>query len=312
MTRLLHWTLPALLALALLAGCRREPEAQAPAEPAAAVTALAQALRDNDLVRFQKLSLPPAQYAQRAALWDRQLARATPVSAEQAERYRQWMAELTAPEAEAALLAKAEPRLQAFEAEMGPRWELSVRMLATFAKGVVSANATLSEAEQAHLHGVVDATSAWALARRDFTDRAKIKAAIGIAADTARRLQLPTLEASRALAMEPLLVKAGTVLAAGKAVLALYEVDANAVLASVQAETVKLEGDLATVTVRYTLFGQPVTFEQTMRRVGEGWYREEALQELQRALAEEAAAEAAGPAPAVTDRAAPPAPVPAP
>lgn len=288
MTRLFHWTLPMLLALGGLAGCQREAGPEAPAEPAEAVMALAQALRDNDLLRFQRLSLPPAQYAERAALWDRQLARAAPVSPEQAEQYQQWMAALTAPEAETALLERAEPRLQALEAEMGPRWALSVGMLATFAKGVVSANSTLSEAEQAHLHGLVDAASAWASARSDFTERQKIRAAIGIAVALARELNLPTLEASRSLGMEPVLAKGGQVLAAAKAVGRLYGIEADTVFEGVRAETLAIEGERARVKVQYPLFGQTIEFEQSMRRVDGSWYREEALRELEQALADEA------------------------
>ena len=53
---------------------------------------------------------------------------------------------------------------------------------------------------------------------------------------------------------------------------------------------VELEGDRAVVRVRYPLFGREVRFEQPMLRIDGGWYREDAVQGLERALAEEAAA----------------------
>ena len=64
-----------LLALAL-GGCRREAPAdvaRAPGDPIEAVEALAGALRDNDLVRYRQLSLPPDLHARSAKVLQRAL-----------------------------------------------------------------------------------------------------------------------------------------------------------------------------------------------------------------------------------------------
>jgi hypothetical protein len=117
-----------------------EPVPGAPDEPVAAVEALAEALREGDLKRYAELSLPPAMHAQQKALWRQQVAAKNPVDAEQAQRYAELMAQLTAPDAETALWAKAEPKLVALEQELGPKWTLGVTMLSGFDTTAISAS----------------------------------------------------------------------------------------------------------------------------------------------------------------------------
>ena len=296
-----RWTrlpLAGLLTAALLAvACRSEPEpvAGAPGEPVAAVEALAGALREGDLKRYAQLSLPPAMYAQQQALWRHQVAQKNPVDAEQAERYAELMRQLAAPDAEAALWAKAEPKLAALEQELGPKWTMGVTMLSGFATTAIAASDSMSEAEKGHASGVVTAVAAWAGDQARFTDRESARKALGIAVDTARELDLPTVEAIEALEYEPMLDKAGVALRGFKAVAAAYGIDTDAALSQVQAEVIQLEGPRAVVRVRYPLLGETVSFEQPMVQIEGGWYREDAVQALEKALAE-AGPEVAAPA----------------
>lgn len=284
----------ALLLLALsLAACRREPEpvVGAPQEPVAAVEALAGALRDGDLRRYADLSLPPPMRAQQIELWRRQMAVAPPVAAETVQRYNDLMTALTAPDAEATLWAEAEPRLAAIQQQVGPRWTMGVTMMSGFAKTAIAADPTLSGAEQGHATAVVDAVAAWANDPALLTDPARNKAAIGIVVRTARELDLPTLDAARALEHDAMLDKAGVAFRGAKAVAAAFGVDVQAALSQVQAEVVEIDaaGDRATVRVRYPLLGREVAFEQPMVRIDGGWYREDAISALSEALAAESA-----------------------
>jgi len=277
-----------LLLLVLLgSGCRREPAALegAPAEPVEAVQALAQALHEGDLVRYARLSVPPAMYAEQQVLWRQSLASATPLDPAEAERWRRLMAELTAPDAEAALWARIEPRLQDLEQQVGPSWEVGVGMLAGFATAAIAAHPALSEAEKAHAKSLVEATRGWAAERAHFTDPARAQAAIAVAVQTAHALQLPELEALRTLELEAALGKAGVAFRGGKALAAAYGIDVDAALAQVQAEVIALEGDHAIVRVRYPFLGQIVDFEQPMVRIDGGWYRADAVEAHRKAMA---------------------------
>ena len=110
------WALLALLSLLFALGaCRRDETAdaaKAPGDPVAAVKGLAGALRDNDLVRYSRLSLPPDLHARSETLWQRRQAQAEPPTAEDAREYADLMARLTAPDAETALMTDLEPKLR--------------------------------------------------------------------------------------------------------------------------------------------------------------------------------------------------------
>lgn len=302
-----------LFVLLLLAACRREPEPVegAPQEPVAAVDALAAALHEGDLKRYAQLSLPPALHAQRAALWHRQMAAGTGLDAERARRFNELMAELTAPDAEAALWAKAAPRLAEMEQQVGPKWTLGVTMLSGFATTAIAASPGLSEAEKSHATGVVEAFAGWAAEQAQFTDSVRAKQAIGITVRTAREVGLRDIDALRALDYEAMLDKAGVAFRGVKAIAAAYGIDADAALSQVQAEVIEIEGPRALVRVRYPLLGREVSFEQPMLQIDGGWYREDAIRDLEQALAEEAAHRASNVVDA-TDPAAAPAPVAAP
>ena len=299
-----------LLVVALGSGCRREPAPieGAPAEPVEAVQALAGALREGDLVRYARLSVPPAMYAEQQQLWRQSLLSAAPVDPVEAERWRGLMAALTAPDAEAALWARVEPRLQDLEQQVGPSWEVAVGMMPGFAAAAIAAHPALSEAEKAHARSLVEAVSAWAGDQARLTDPARAQAAIAVAVRTARALQLPELEGLRKLELEAALTKGSVALEGFKALAAAYGIDLDAALAQVEAEVIALEGDHATLRVRYPLLGQVVEFEQPMVRIDGGWYRAEAVESHRRAMAAEAeaAAEAQGEAAAAAPAAATP------
>jgi len=292
-----RWTRVFALLLALVVagvGCRSEPEAVAgaPKEPVAAVEALAGALRDGDLRRYAELSVPPDLYAQQQTLWRRDVTVAQ-IDPEEAERWRSMMAELTAPDAEEALWAKAQPRLQALQQQAGPRWTMGVTMMSGFLTAAIAANPTLSEAERTHAKGLLDAAKTWAGDQTTFTDEARARQAIATAVQTARSLDLPNLEDAGKLELEPVLDKAGIAFRGAKSMATAYGIDVDAALSQVQAEVIAIDGAKALVRVRYPLLGETVTFEQPMVQIDGGWYRQDAVESLQASLAEAQAEDAA-------------------
>lgn len=289
--RLSAWGLLALLTLLLaLAACRREPAdtARAPGDPVAAVQGLAQALRDNDLVRWSRLSLPPDLYRQSEALWLRRQAEAEPATAEDAAEYAAMMARLTAPDAEQALMRDLEPKLVRFEGEVAGQWPLMQAAAGMFVKAAIEANTELAAPEKAHAGEIVDGLLAWAQPQL-FSDRERARKAVAVVADTARKLDLPTLEQARALPMQPALEKGGIALAGGKGVARIYGIDLDAALDGMQTRLVSSEGDHAVVAVSYPLLDRTLSFEMTLLRRDGGWYSAEAIRQAEEDLAESAA-----------------------
>ena len=279
-----------LLTTLLLAGCRRDEPADAstvPGDPVAAVKAQARAVRDNDLVRWSRLSLPPELHARSEALWNQRLAEASPAEPEDAREYAEIMARLTAPDAETALMRDLEPKLQQFEAEVGGQWPLMQATASIFLSAAIEANTELGANEKAHGRAVADALLDWAQPAL-ITDRARARQAIAALSASAREIDLPTLEQARALGMTEALEKGGIALAGLKQAALAYGLDLDASLDGLQAELVSSEGDQATVKVTYPLLDREISFETTMRKVGEGWYDAEAIRQAEAELAEAA------------------------
>lgn len=282
------WALLALLSLVFaLSACRREPAdaAKAPGDPVAAVEGLAGALRDNDLVRYSRLSLPPDLHARSEALWLRRQAQAEPPTAEEAQEYADLMARLTAPDAETALMQELEPKLVKLESEISGQWPLMQATASIFLNAAIQANTELSDAEKAHGSDVVASLMAWAQPSL-FTDRERARQAVAALSRTAKTLDLPTLDQARALPMLPALEKGGIALAGLKDVGRAYGLDLDQSLDGLRAELVSSEGDAAQVKVSYPLLDKTVSFDMQMLRSDDAWYSAEAVRQAEAELAE--------------------------
>lgn len=275
-----------LTAFALsLAGCQRE-DAAAPAAdtPTAAVEALAGSLRDNDLARFSRASVPPAMYARLETRWKEEQAAQPEPSDEERKQFDELLARFTAPDASEKLYAELEPSLDKFEAEMAAQMPLMVAMGSGFLSASVQQNEALSEEQKKHAGEVIGELATWASGLK-LGDRDKIRQALDVVAETARALELESIDQMRGFSFEQTLQRGGVVLAGGKRVLALYGLDADRMLDSMQAELVSEQGDQARVRVTYTLLEKPISFEVDMVRQEGGWYTRDAIASTEEQLA---------------------------
>ena len=285
--------LACLALLAVMAGCRRD--VVAPGDPVAAVRGMADALRKNDLVRYSRLSMPPALHARVEAHWHaRRDAEAAPTQKQQ-EDYAKWMQRLTAADAEAALFRDFNAKMKKFDREIGSQWPLMQATGGLLANGLIQANGHLSPAEKVHAKAVSAALLGW-MTPQLLSDRPRARAAIKVLVATARKLDLPTLEASRRLDMIPSLEKAGQALAGVKKMARIYGLDADGSLAALTARLVDAHGDRATVEVSYPLLGQSVRFEMELLRRDGRWYGYDAVTGAEAELAKATAPAATHPA----------------
>jgi hypothetical protein len=280
-----------LLALALLLvalpGCRHS--SIAPGDPVAAVEGLAQALADDDLVRYSRLSVPPALYAQVEARWKAKVAAAPPPTPAQVRDYAHWMGRLTAPGAEAAIYADLDPKLAHLEKQAAGQWPMMKATAGLFINGVIQANDRLSPAEKAHFQAIGSAFADWATAER-FTDRQRAKEAIAVVTRTARALDLPTLAQARRLEMVPAFEKAGVGWHGFKQLAHVYGIDIDAALDGVHAKLKSGDGDTAVVAGTYPLMGKTIAFEVDMVRRDGRWYPAHAVRQAEADLARAPAA----------------------
>lgn len=276
-----RWLPLTLLALLALAGCRHE--VVAPGDPVAAVKGLADALKDNNLVRYSRLSMPPALHKQMEARWKANLALAPAPTPAQQEDYAKWMNRLTAADAEAKLFVTFDRRLKKIEAELGSQWPLMQATGGIFLNGVISANPKLTSAEKAHAKAMGSTLINW-LQPELVTDRQRARRAIAVLTETARDINLPTLADSRRLEMIPALEKAGRGLKGLKQMARIYGLDADLSLSQVTARVKAVEGPVATMDVSYPLLGKTVSFEMQLLRRDGRWYSADAVRDAEQTL----------------------------
>lgn len=276
-----------LALLSVLAGCRRE--VVAPGDPVAAVRGMADALQHNDLVRYSRLSMPPALYQQVAAGWRARQNAGPPPSDKQRADYAKWMQRLTVADAERTLYRDFNAKMRKFDREIGAQWPLMQATGGMLANGLIQSNGALSPAEKAHAKAVSAALLGW-MTPKLLSDRPRAEAAIKVLVATARRIDVPTLEAKRQLEMVPALEKAGLAMAGIKQMARIYGLDVDASLAALTARLVSAQDDRATVEVSYPLLGQTVRFEMELVRRDGRWYSRDAVAQAEGALVKPAPA----------------------
>jgi len=276
-----------LLACLCLAGCRRE--VVAPGDPVAAVKGMAAAVRNNDLVRYSRLSMPPKLHQQMEARWHDNLALAAPPTAAQARDYARWMARMTSADAERNLYRSFDRRLRKLESEINSQWPLMKATGGIFINGLIQANDELSPAQKGHAKAVGTALLGWTTPAL-LVDRAKARQAISVVASTARGLDLDSLQQTRQLEMIPALEKGGQVLKGMKQIGRIYGLDLDASLDGVKARVIAVEGDVATLEVSYPLLGHAVEFKLDLIRRDGRWYSADAVRSAEAELARPPAA----------------------
>lgn len=276
-----------LFMLCLLPGCSRE--AVAPGDPVAAVEGLADAIRDNDLVRYSRLSLPLALHKQMEQRWNAELALAPKLTETQRKDHARYMNQMMAPDAETQLFKRYESKLKKFKGEIDSQWPMMKAAAQIFVTGAIQANEDLTPTERDHAKAVGQAILQW-LKPAMFSDKEKARKTIAVICQTARELKLPQAEQMHQLSMTASLEKGGITLKGLKDIGRIYGADVDESLDTLDAKLLDADasGNQATVEVSYVLLDKNIRFEIEMTRIDERWYPadsvHDALQTLKQAL----------------------------
>lgn len=288
---------PMLFALLALAACGKDQEAAAISKDAApheTVLATVEMLQNNNVSGLLQASLPPAEYQKLQAKWGQNKETITD---EERAKFAQQMEMLTAPDAEQVLFAKLEPFLAQYDTKYKAQIPMYVGMGQTMAATAINQSKDMTSEQKQQAMDVLGALAGW-ISTTDWSNEAKAKQAIAVVVDTARKLDLGTLDEVRALSFEEAMPKFSTAMAGTKQALAVYGFDINKMLDTVSAETVSENGDQAKVKYSYTLLGQPISGTVNLVRRDGRWFNKEALENFDKAMAQ--AASSAAPAEAAT------------
>ena len=302
-----------LVLAALVAACGKNEEqaksAAAPAAPMAApaatpdaaIMASVRALRANDINGLLVAAMPPAEVAKMKADWAKNIAK-DPITDEDRKKFSDQVAKLTAPGAEDKLYAEIEPQLKKFDQESAAQMPMMIAMGQGFVQSSIQQSKDMNDDQKKQATALIDAGGKWAQGVK-FTDQALVKGAIAVICQTARDLNLKSLDEVRALTYDQGMIKAGVAIAGLKRVLAVYGLQIDHALDSIQVSTLSTEGDKAKVKVSYTAFDQPFSSDGDLVKVDGKWYGKQAIEKWEKQQAEAAATvanPAATPAPATT------------
>jgi len=265
-----------LLALPLLAPAA--PAAGPVQPPDKALLASVQAIRANDLHGYLKLVLTDAQLAEAQSAWD--AYRAKQPTQDFRDKFSQVVSMLTASDAEDHVMALLEPKL----VEARPQMAMASAMVTGLGQMAIQQNQKLSAKERDQATQVLTAVGAW-LQNNDLTDTDRARKAVHVLCDMVRGSGIATLDDFYGMGFDDAMKHAGQLLGGVKGVLQVYGIPVDTVLDSVQARTVKLDDDHATLRVSFEIFGIKSDDEIGMILDGDRWVPEAAADANPAALA---------------------------
>lgn len=285
-TLLARFFLLAFAAVAISA-CDRQPGTAANTSevgPEQTVQRSIELARQGDIAGLIEHMLPPAEFARVKAEWNSKKDASEPTS-EQRKRFAETMEKLTAPDAVDTIYADIEPDIRQFDAQYQQQIPGIVDMGRGYLRGIVQQSQELSSGEKEQANSVIEALSQWVETTR-FTEPARVKQAIAIVSDTARQLDLKTLDQARALDFDQTAPKLKIAFEGLKKLLEVYDFSIDKTLDSVTTEVVSNKDGVAEVKLSYMLLGTPVNSQSQMVRIDGRWYAKDTIDKLKQRDAE--------------------------
>jgi hypothetical protein len=293
-----------LAAALLLAACHNKDEDQAKqqavasATPTVAVQTTAKLLKAGDFDGFWQHVLPPADYQMLRADWSKH-RETTPITARDRAQFAATMTELTAPGAEDALYKKLQPTLKDYPGKYKNQLPVMIAIGQSVFSTQIDNNKALTLAQKQQAKDTLAAVAQWAQ-QAPWGDPVKAKQAVAVVVDTARKLDLKTLDEARALDYPAAMQRYTTAWLGAKQLLAIYGLALDQAFDSVKTELVESKGDTATVKLGYTLLDKPMSTDIRMVRENGRWYDADLLDHWRKSHAKAVPAPAASAAPATT------------
>lgn len=290
LTKFVRTALLATLAIAI-AACNRDSATSANAAASGPQQVLQKSIslaREGDIGGLIENMLPPEEFKRIKAEWASQEGQ-PPIDDADRTRFAETMAKLTAPDAADALFKEYEPDIRQFDAQYQQQIPTMVAMGRSYLKGLTQQNQELSGSEKEQAASIIDALAQW-VEKTHFTDPELIKKALVTLTDTARELDLKSLDEARTLSFEQSTPKLKVAFNALKNVLELYGFSINQTLDSATTELVSSSDNSAVVKMTYSLLGTPLQSTVEMVRIDERWYNKDTINKLKAREADKATA----------------------
>ena len=250
--------------------------------PEASVQQSIALIKTGDFAGFWKHALPPADYDTLRSDWTRPRPDEHPLTPEDRADFIKTMQQLTAPDAETKLYAVAKPKLAQLQAQYQDQVPVMIGIFQAIAATGVSQSKDLTNPQKQQATEVINVLAPWAQTVPWF-DQARAKQVVGIAVDTARKLDLKTPEQLKAMDFDTAMQKYSVGFLGIKQALAVYGLSVDDTLDSAKVSTVENRNGHAHVRIDYTLLGKPLTTESDLVEQDGRWYSEDVLQNVREA-----------------------------
>ena len=292
-------------AVLTLAACHNKEEAAAVpggATPEEAVQQSVTLIKAGDFAGFWKHSLPPADYANLLADWNRPRPDQKPITDEDRAQFKQSIAQLTAPDAETTLYAQLQPKLIQWQQQYHDQLPVMIGIGQAILATGIAQNKTMTDNQKQQARDALNVLLPWAQ-QTPWFDQEKAKQAISIAVATTRQLDLKTPDQLQQMDFDTAMKKYGVAYGGIKQLLSVYGLSVDDALDSVKVSTVgAVQNGTAQVKIDYSLLGKPLTTDSNLVQVDGRWYSKDMIDsehaQHEQLLHPAPAASASAPAPA--------------
>jgi len=258
-----------LMLLALLQACGGDdPAAKAMAKvdknsPNGAFLSMVQALKNNDVKALMQASLNEEDYNKAVAEFESK--KSAPSEADKAQ-FAQTMGMLTGDGAVDKLMAMVSPQLEQARTQLP--------MMLMMGKGMVGpsiqSSPDIPEDQKENLTKVANAFFDFA-SETDLLSEEVTRKAITTAVDTAKSLNMNSLDDLQSMSFDQAMDKASIVMGGVKNVMSVYGISMDDMLDSVKVSDVVENGDSASMNIAYDFFGETFNQAVKMKKVNGQW-----------------------------------------
>ncbi len=223
-------------------------------------------LRNNDIKSLLKNSLSQDQYNELVNEFESNKGKE--FSEQEKMQFEQTMALLTSDGAEDQIMAMIGPQLEQAKAMM----PMMVMMKPQMIEGIKS-NPQIPEGQRDAAAKVVSAMVDWAT-ENDILSEDMTRKAVGVVVQTARDLDMNSLEELKGMSFDQAMNKAGVAVGGLKDVLAVYDISVDDMLDSVEIMDVDTAGDVAKLKMAWEIFGERIEQDVKLVKKNDRWVNE--------------------------------------
>ncbi len=223
--------------------------------PDGAMMAVVQALKANDIKSLMQASMSKADYDR--AVTEFEKVKSSPSESDKAQ-FQQMMGMLTNDGAVDQLMAMATPQLEQMRAQL----PMMLMMGKSMASSAIQASADIPAEQKETATKVVNALMDF-VSENDILSEEVTRKAITAAVETAKNLNMTSLDDLQNMSFDDAMGKASIVMGGAKNVLGAYGISLDDILGSIEVSDVTDNGDSAKMKMAYEFLGE--TFSQDIK-----------------------------------------------